>query len=958
MPPRRTAKATGKKRATTGDEEGSDLHLDMRPVVAQAPKIDPGKETQKLDSQVSKCKAGVAWIDILATINTLKFGTYNDRSENEAETVKLMGSFKGGIVPMKDSSAIPIIINLKRIKPGLTLAPDFTNPEEVPQLELSDGNEIIVASGQHRLAALKRYHGGLKDELTALTKKCAKIKELKHPSQDRIDSYNAMRLEMSEILGQLEGIGKWGVTVYNEVKLLEKGDTLATHLSRNSTLHEYKETEEEVLMTILKEIKKVYDAAGNDKRMSCALEKLNEMRVLHAKNARLQKVLQQDGVCMLLATRFLRLGPHFRRRHEFKVTWLAKAIDVNMGLYVSLADMRCTLLCKLASKKAFPSYKDVNSLLTKAKAGDAAAAIKVKALRESIADCEPKDEGDLSMWAEVISAIDTHAATTLEAVSGFMEEMSPTYVSPLSTYRDQVIKTLQQKWGLSSRFEAGENEILDHQDSVVARVLLQLTPDDTTAQAPAPLLGGFTLDYIWSCLTRVQLGIGETCRWFEALLDNWHKIHPKSHLMDDWSTVMLSNIKKDPRFASSDDGQASVITNIIWTHRNSFVMRLNNMMVQIDRRQEKRPVDKKGIDNTYANLPDAQLTISEALIELILAKRSKSAHVQSRDLTNEPLSVAGTLALHVTAWDWLNPGLKNKARDIEECVKAITLERLHMMKYRPKMLDDVLVGTLRGLLEAGLSKCVRPKETINNRGQLQTVQEFVFWDSLTLDDKRPPPEDVIAELKNMPANTQQRHGERLSLESIDRDALTKLVNYVGNLACAQASTDPNSLMSVDVAEPLLALVTGLALNSARLRMRALANDQKRHFDVSKDVDDLHIELPPSAKDKFTTYPPEDVDDVPDVPAPAVKGARKGGARTSVPVTDSPGQSPTPDTQPNVQPTSSNPGTPRPIPKPRPIPRKQQHQPSPLPLSEAVPPSGHDDIPSPSQPTSSTVVPVD
>ncbi|KAG1718750.1 hypothetical protein EDB19DRAFT_1837634 [Suillus lakei] len=201
MPPRRTAKATGKKRATTG-----------------APKIDPGKETQKLDSQVSKCKAGVAWIDILVTINTLKFGTYNDRSENEAEMVKLMGSFKGGIVPMKDSSAIPIIINLKRIKPGLTLAPDFTNPEEVPQLELSDGNEIIVASGQHRLAALKRYHGGLKDELTALTKKCAKIKELKHPSQDRIDSYNAMRLEMSEILGQLEGIGKWGVTVYNEGK--------------------------------------------------------------------------------------------------------------------------------------------------------------------------------------------------------------------------------------------------------------------------------------------------------------------------------------------------------------------------------------------------------------------------------------------------------------------------------------------------------------------------------------------------------------------------------------------------------------------------------------------------------------------------------------------------------------------------------------------------------------------
>ncbi|KAG1729011.1 hypothetical protein EDB19DRAFT_1913553 [Suillus lakei] len=119
-------------------------------------------------------------------------------------------------MPMKDSSAMPIIINLKRIKPGLALATDFTNPEEVPQLELSDGNEIIVASGQHCLAALKHYHGGLKDELTALTKKCAKIKELKHPSQEHIESYNVMWLKMSEILGQLEGIGKWGVTVYNE----------------------------------------------------------------------------------------------------------------------------------------------------------------------------------------------------------------------------------------------------------------------------------------------------------------------------------------------------------------------------------------------------------------------------------------------------------------------------------------------------------------------------------------------------------------------------------------------------------------------------------------------------------------------------------------------------------------------------------------------------------------------
>ncbi|KAG0698909.1 hypothetical protein DFH29DRAFT_1081577 [Suillus ampliporus] len=124
MPPRGQCKGKGggKKGGTTENAGGSSLHLDTRPVQAEAPKHDIGKETQRLDTEVAKCKAGVAWIDLLEMGDRLKFGVYNDRPENDTETNKLVGSFKSsGIVPMKDTSAIPLILDIKRVKNVKTL---------------------------------------------------------------------------------------------------------------------------------------------------------------------------------------------------------------------------------------------------------------------------------------------------------------------------------------------------------------------------------------------------------------------------------------------------------------------------------------------------------------------------------------------------------------------------------------------------------------------------------------------------------------------------------------------------------------------------------------------------------------------------------------------------------------------------------------------------------------------
>jgi hypothetical protein len=97
-------------------------------------------------------------------------------------------------------------------------------------------------------------------------------------------------------------------------------------------LHEFKETEEEVLMTVFKEIKAVYDASPANKREGLALEHLRETRTKQEKNVRLYKILHQDRMCVFMATRLLQLGPHIRHRKEFTIKWLSKAVDVCMGV--------------------------------------------------------------------------------------------------------------------------------------------------------------------------------------------------------------------------------------------------------------------------------------------------------------------------------------------------------------------------------------------------------------------------------------------------------------------------------------------------------------------------------------------------------------------------------------------------------------------------------------------------
>ncbi|KAG1893691.1 uncharacterized protein F5891DRAFT_979630 [Suillus fuscotomentosus] len=959
------AKGGGKKGGSGGDEGGSHLLLNQRPIEAAPPKIDLGKETQKLDSRVAKCRAGVAWVNLLQIGDTLKFGVYNDRPENDAETSKLVAAFKTRIVPMKETSAIPIIVDLKRVGNKDSLLQTFDEPEKVCELTVKDTNPIVVASGQHRLSALRRYAQSVQDEYDSLEKRRMKIIGMPKPSADHVQQHNQYRAIQEELRWTLDNIGQWGVIVYDQEKLLADGDELAIHLSRNNTLHEYGETHEETLVRALKRAKVVYDTSPEDTRDGLATNMLADIRTSADKNSRLQKVLHHDRLCLFLATRLLALGPHVRHRPEFSVTWLSKAIDVCMGVYISWLEIRISTLRKLGSIDEFASYDTVVQLQERAEEGDEEAKKQLKTLRETMK--KSSSSFDMSMWTQVLAAMDKHAKDAFGELTDIIGDMSPKYIMHLSSYRSKVIKTLRDRWNLTSHANFQDNPILTHLDRIVARVALHLTPQEGKKNAPEPLLGGFMMSYAWASFTKIEKGIAEVCRWFETLLDYYRMLHPKTHTMDDWSSVMMANIGKDPRFV--DHG-----------HNNP---REHSLV--------KRPTEKKALDAEYLKLPEAEILASEALSKFLTSKRSKNGP-KSRNLAMESQAIAGMMALHTTSWDWLSPSLKNGTRDIEPVMKAIAVERMYLTKYRPKLLNDKYVGALRRLIEQALAPRLEKVQILGGAGQLKTVQEWVWWDGLKLGESQMDPKDVLKTIEDTTIVEQQKTRDRLLLEERDREALNKLVTYVMGMPCVRSTSSATSLLSADVAHPFIDMIkrlhgiegcigtyvrgchcgicveSGIELNGARLRDRLLNDDPTKLFVIDGHSVELGISVPEAYEDLFTqgnnrTSAEHGADEnLEEEPAPKKK-KKKGKSRAvhidtppvpeqdtepddaparsasapphNVDDNDARGHSPMTGSQQSDLPATSKPSkTSSGKPKPRPVPRKQR-QASPPPLDDDI-----------------------
>jgi hypothetical protein len=379
--------------------------------------------------------------------------------------------------------------------------------------------------------------------------------------------------------------------------VLADGDMLADHLCRNKSLHEYNETAEEVLSKILRSVRKAYNDAPEHERVATALHELWIQRdnTERQKNARLTKVLSYDLLILALALHLLPLGPHFRRRKEFQITWLAKSIDVVMGvsnvtyihahgpyvllqMFIQFIMFHSHILNLLASSDDFPDYATVNNVIsvTSSDGTDRNASIEqLAAWRAQIYDSKANTEVTIFNDA-------------FEDVSVFVQEefrniplknvgtKDPQYINSLDNYSHFLVSKLRSKWRLATIKPSQWNGITRFHDRVVARIAVWLTPEDFVQEAPLPLLCGHLLDIAWTSLTsniaafeevRIRTTHDTLCftytlhqvsGWFEPLLLHYRMLHRNSHAMDDKSQVMFTNLRNESRISERETIEEAV----------------------------------------------------------------------------------------------------------------------------------------------------------------------------------------------------------------------------------------------------------------------------------------------------------------------------------------------------------------------------------------------------------------
>jgi len=178
---------------------------------------DLARRNHQLDTDLAKAKIGIGKINILDIENKLQFGTYNDRAQNSSEVNKMITSFeKHGRQWYKESNALAIVIEPSRLRDGQDLTGNWSEPESLKDVKFGDRKPLICASGQHRVAALRKMAKAFVDEQTVLLKRIERIEGVKEHSDDSVLEHQDLRTRLAVVKGELEDLGHWSVVLYNK----------------------------------------------------------------------------------------------------------------------------------------------------------------------------------------------------------------------------------------------------------------------------------------------------------------------------------------------------------------------------------------------------------------------------------------------------------------------------------------------------------------------------------------------------------------------------------------------------------------------------------------------------------------------------------------------------------------------------------------------------------------------
>ncbi|KAF8872026.1 hypothetical protein BD779DRAFT_1679979 [Infundibulicybe gibba] len=225
--------------------------------VSKAVEAVGGKDEDELSSEVEDeeltgstadddAQAAIISINLMDIVNPMKplnFGRWNDREMKESQALILHASMKASsFSTTKFENMIPLIMNIASLDESC-INTDIKGIKLAPRLVLSEkGNElreIFAAGGRHRRQAARIEARALTDKINIMRKSM----------QDDGDGSSATE----EKIRELENQRRAAIYSRDVVEVMVRnGGLLALHISRNTTVQQYHETDEEKLVMLIR----------------------------------------------------------------------------------------------------------------------------------------------------------------------------------------------------------------------------------------------------------------------------------------------------------------------------------------------------------------------------------------------------------------------------------------------------------------------------------------------------------------------------------------------------------------------------------------------------------------------------------------------------------------------------------------------------------------------------------
>ena len=259
---------------------------------------------------------------------------------------------ENGVQWFNKENLLPLLVPSTEFLQPDSYTTDITLGPKLPELLLSvEGKakypQYVCASGQHRVQALLEHRKALQEGIEELC------------TQEKAENLTSEELpkiteSLTRLTGQLEMTKYWGVVIYNESKsdrdaplrlltrclqarLLQDGQDACVHLSRNTELVHYGETDVERIRVFMTQIINEPDTSKH----------VGIRDKAGVGNPKLKELMKGTGSFAALKTIIQFRGGHFLGSSGLSANWLSdKLLDVSGGVsFMFLHSSSCLKHC-------------------------------------------------------------------------------------------------------------------------------------------------------------------------------------------------------------------------------------------------------------------------------------------------------------------------------------------------------------------------------------------------------------------------------------------------------------------------------------------------------------------------------------------------------------------------------------------------------------------------------------